>query len=162
MLAGGNSGIGLATAKRFAQEGAFVYITGRRQDALDQAVIEIGLANSRAVRADATKLKDLDNLYNIIRSEKGRLDILFANAGVADFTHLEKVTEENFDRIFDINVKGTLFTVQKAIPLLPPGSVIVLNGSIVSIKGFPAFSVYSATKVRRREDIYRGRRKTNT
>ncbi|MFZ0709835.1 MAG: SDR family oxidoreductase, partial [Terrimicrobiaceae bacterium] len=134
-----------ATAKRFVAEGAYVFITGRRQDELDAAAAEIG-SNASAIRSDVADLADLDRLFDTIKQQKGRLDILFANAGGGAFVPLELVTEEHFDKYFGINVKGTLFTVQKALPLMPAGSAIIINGSMVSIKGFPAFGVYSATK----------------
>lgn len=145
LVTGGNSGLGLATAKRFVAEGAYVFITGRRQPELDAAVKEIG-ANVTAVQGDASNLADLDRLFATIREQKGRLDVVFANAGAAHFAPLGEITEEHFDSLFDLNVKGLLFTVQKALPLMPDGASIVLNASLVSIKGFPAFSVYSATK----------------
>ena len=145
LVTGGSSGIGLATAKRFVAEGAYVFITGRRQAELDAAVKEIG-SNITAIRSDVANLADLDRLFDAIKQQKGRLDILFANAGGGEFVPLEQVTEAHFDKYFGINVKGTLFTVQKALPLMPAGAAIVINGSMVSIKGFPAFGVYSATK----------------
>jgi NAD(P)-dependent dehydrogenase (short-subunit alcohol dehydrogenase family) len=145
LITGGSSGLGLATAKRFAAEGAHVFITGRRQPELDNAVKEIG-GSVTAVRGDVSDLADLDRLIATIREQKGRLDILFANAGGGAFAPLGQVTEAQFDKYFDINVKGTLFTVQKALPLIPAGGAIVLNGSMVSIKGFPGFGVYAATK----------------
>ena len=145
LVTGANSGIGLATAKRFVGEGAYVFITGRRQDELDAAVKEIG-KNVTAVQGDVAKLADLDRLFAQIKREKGKLDIVFANAGVAELAPLGEITEENFDRIFGINVKGLLFTVQKALPLIPDGGSIILNASIVASKGNPASSVYSATK----------------
>lgn len=145
LVTGGNSGLGLATAKRFVAEGAYVFITGRRQAELDAAVKEIG-SNVTAVQGDASKLADLDRLFATIKEQKGRLDVVFANAGAASFAPLGEITEEQFDQLFDLNVKGLLFTVQKALPLMPDGGAIVLNASLVSIKGFPAFSVYSATK----------------
>jgi len=145
LITGGSSGIGFATAKRFAAEGAFVYITGRRQTELDRAVLEVG-ANITAIRGDAANLADLDSVFEAIRQQHGRLDIVFANAGTGEFAPLGQITEEHFDKLFDVNVKGMLFTVQKALPLLRDGSSIVLNASIVSSKGNPAFSVYSATK----------------
>ena len=145
LVTGGNSGIGLATAQRFVEEGAYVFITGRRQDALDEAVKTIG-CNVSAIQADAARLTDLDKLYATIQAEKGRLDILFANAGGGTLLPLGAITEEQFDQTFDTNVKGLLFTVQKALPLLPDGASIILNASITSIKGTPAFSVYSASK----------------
>jgi NAD(P)-dependent dehydrogenase (short-subunit alcohol dehydrogenase family) len=145
LITGGSSGLGLATAKRFIAEGAHVFITGRRQPELDAAAKEIG-SNVTALRGDISDLSDLDRLFAAIKEQKGRLDILFANAGGGAFEALEKVTEKTFDKYFGINVKGTLFTVQKALPLMPAGSAIVLNASMVSIKGFPGFGVYAATK----------------
>jgi NAD(P)-dependent dehydrogenase (short-subunit alcohol dehydrogenase family) len=145
LITGGTSGLGLATAKRFVAEGAQVFVTGRRQDAVDAVVKEIG-GTITGVQGDVAKLADLDRLYDIIREKAGRLDILFANAGGGAFVPLAQVTEEHFDKYFGINVKGTLFTVQKALPLMTAGGAIVINGSMVSIKGFPAFGVYAATK----------------
>jgi NAD(P)-dependent dehydrogenase (short-subunit alcohol dehydrogenase family) len=145
VITGGNSGMGLATAKRFVAEGAHVFITGRRQAELDKAVKEIG-KNVTAVQGDVANLKDLDRLYATVKEQKGRVDVLFANAGVGDFTPLGSITEEQFDRIFNINVKGLLFTVQKALPLFKDGGSIILNASIAGIKGIEAFSVYSASK----------------
>jgi NAD(P)-dependent dehydrogenase (short-subunit alcohol dehydrogenase family) len=145
LVTGGNSGIGLATAKRFVSEGAYVFITGRRQKELDAAVREIG-KNVTAVQGDVSSLADLDRLFAQIKKEKDYLDIVFANAGVAIYAPLGKITEDFYDSIFDINVKGVLFTVQKALPLLRDGGSIVLNASIVASKGFSSNSVYSATK----------------
>jgi NAD(P)-dependent dehydrogenase (short-subunit alcohol dehydrogenase family) len=145
VVTGANSGIGLATAKRFVAEGAYVFITGRRQGELDAAVKEIG-KNVTGVQGDVAILADLDRLYNAVKAKTGRIDILFANAGVAELAPLGEITEEQFDRTFDINVKGLLFTVQKALPLIPDGGSIILNASIVASKGNPAASVYSATK----------------
>jgi NAD(P)-dependent dehydrogenase (short-subunit alcohol dehydrogenase family) len=145
LITGGSSGLGLATAKRFVAEGAHVFITGRRQAELDNAVKEIG-GNVTAVRGDVSNLADLDRLFATIKEQKGRLNILFANAGGGAFAPLGQVTEAQFDKYFGINVKGTLFTVQKALPLIPAGGAIVINGSMVSIKGFPGFGVYAATK----------------
>jgi NAD(P)-dependent dehydrogenase (short-subunit alcohol dehydrogenase family) len=145
VITGGSSGIGLATAKRLVEEGAYVFITGRRQNELDSAVKEIA-ENVTAVQGDVSKLPDLDNLFAIIREQKGALDIVFANAGTGAFAPLGQITEEHFDKQFDLNVKGLLFTVQKALPLLRDGGAVILNASIVSIKGSAAFSVYSATK----------------
>jgi NAD(P)-dependent dehydrogenase (short-subunit alcohol dehydrogenase family) len=145
LVTGGNSGIGLATAKQFVNEGAYVYITGRREAELAAAVKEIG-SNVAGVQGDVSNPADLDRLFAEIQQEKGRLDILFANAGIAKYATLGTVTEELFDSIFDINVKGLLFTVQKALPLLPDGASIILNASVVGSKGLPANSVYSATK----------------
>jgi len=145
LVTGGSSGIGLATAKRFVAEGAHVFITGRRQSELDRAAKELG-SDVTAIRSDVSKLDDLDRLFASIKQEKGHLDVLVANAGGGAFVALEQITEEHFDKYFGINVKGTLFTVQKALPLMSGGGTIVLTGSIVSIKGVPGFSVYAATK----------------
>ena len=145
LVTGGNSGIGLATAQRFAKEGAFVFITGRRQEELHKAVAIIG-SQAEAVRADVSNMADLDRLFKHIDKQKGRLDVLFANAGGGSFAPLGSITEEHYDGIFNTNVKGLLFTVQKALPLMPNGGSIILNASIVSVKGEPAFSVYSASK----------------
>ena len=145
LVTGGSSGIGLATAQRFAKEGAYVYITGRRQPELDEAVKTIG-TRVKAVRADASLLADLDKLFAQIKQEQGRLDILFANAGGGSFAPIGSITEEQYDQTFNTNVKGLLFTVQKALPLIPDGGSIILNASIVSVKGTAALSVYSATK----------------
>ena len=145
VITGGNSGIGLATAKRFVAEGAYVFISGRRQAELDSAVKQIG-ENVTAVQGDVAKLADLDRLYATVKAKKGRIDILFANAGSAELAPLGEITEEHFDKTFNTNVKGLLFTVQKALPLLPDAASIILNASIVASTGNPAFSVYSATK----------------
>src|ERR1700675_1852285 len=145
LVTGGNSGIGLATAKQFVNEGAYVFITGRRQMELDAAVKEIG-SNVTGVRGNVSNLGDLDRLFEQIKREKGKLDIVFANAGIAKYAAFGKITEELYDSIFDINVKGLLFTVQKALPLLPDGASIILNASVVGSKGLPSNSVYSATK----------------
>jgi NAD(P)-dependent dehydrogenase (short-subunit alcohol dehydrogenase family) len=145
LVTGGSSGTGLAAAKQFVREGAYVFITGRRDPELASAVKEIG-HNIAGVRSDVSNPADLDGLFAQIQREKGRLDILFANAGVARYAPLGKITEELYDWIFDINVKGLLFTVQKALTLMPDGASIILNASIVGTKGFPANSVYSATK----------------
>jgi len=145
VVTGGNSGIGLATAKRFAAEGAHVFITGRRRADLDRAVQEIG-ANAVAVRADSSNLADLDRLYELVKDEAGGIDILFANAGIGEFAALGEIAEDHYDKIFDINVKGVLFTVQKALPLFRDGGSIILNASVVASMGTSAFSVYSATK----------------
>jgi len=145
LVTGGNSGIGLATAKQFVNEGAYVFITGRRDPELAAAVKEIG-RNVSAVRGDVSKLGDLDSLFAQIKREKGKLDVVFANAGVAKYAPLGKISEEFYDSIFDINVKGLLFTVQKALALMSDGGSIILNASIVASKGFSANSVYSATK----------------
>lgn len=145
LVTGGSSGIGLATAKRFVAEGAQVVITGRRKADLDGAVAELGSGVS-GVQGDVSKRADLDHLYKTIRERYGRLDVLFANAGGGAFVPLAEITEEHFDKYFGINVKGTLFTVQQALPLMSHGGAIVLNASMVSIKGLPGFSVYAATK----------------
>jgi NAD(P)-dependent dehydrogenase (short-subunit alcohol dehydrogenase family) len=145
VITGGNSGIGLATAQRFVAEGAYVFITGRRQAELDAAVKKIG-KNVTAVQGDVSNLADLDNLYSVVKKEKGRVDILFANAGGGEFAALGSITEAHYDKTFNANVKGLLFTVQKALPLFTDGGAIILNASIVSIKGMANFSIYSATK----------------
>jgi NAD(P)-dependent dehydrogenase (short-subunit alcohol dehydrogenase family) len=145
VITGGNSGIGLATAKRFAAEGAKVVITGRRQAELDKAVAEVG-HGAIGVRGDVAKLADLDRLYATVKEKHGRVDVLFANAGGGKFAPLGAITEEHFEQEFNVNVKGLLFTVQKALPLFTDGGSIILNASIVSIKGMAALSVYSATK----------------
>ena len=145
LITGGSTGIGLATAKRFVDEGAYVFITGRREPELNAAVKEIG-ENVVGVQGDVAKLGDLDRLFAQIKREKGKLDIVFANAGITPTTPLGKITEEGYDSLFNANVKGLLFTVQKALPLMPDGASIILNASIVASKGFPEWSVYSATK----------------
>lgn len=145
LITGGSSGIGLATAKLFVAEGAYVYLTGRREAEVTRAVEEIG-HGATGVEGDVSNLSDLDRLFAQIRREKGKLDVIFANAGIAKYARIGEVTEELYDSIFDINVKGLLFTVQKAIPLLPGGASIILNASIVGSKGLPSNSVYSATK----------------
>jgi NAD(P)-dependent dehydrogenase (short-subunit alcohol dehydrogenase family) len=145
LITGGNSGIGLATAKEFVKEGAYVFTTGRRDTELTTAVKAIG-RNVTGVQGDVSNLGDLDRLFAQIRREKGKLDIVFANAGVAKYAPLGKITEEFYQSIFDINVKGMLFTVQKALALMPDGASIILNASIVASKGLSMNSVYSATK----------------
>jgi NAD(P)-dependent dehydrogenase (short-subunit alcohol dehydrogenase family) len=145
LVTGGNSGIGFATAKHFVAEGAYVFITGRREAELAAAVAEIG-KNATGVKGDVADTRDLDRLFAQIEREQGRLDVVFANAGVAKFARLGKITEELYHAIFDVNVKGLIFTVQKALPLLPDGASIILNASIVGSKGLPENSVYSATK----------------
>jgi NAD(P)-dependent dehydrogenase (short-subunit alcohol dehydrogenase family) len=145
LVTGGTSGIGLASAKAFVSEGAFVFITGRRESELAAAVEAIG-GQVTGVRGDVSNLGDLDRLFEQIGREKRRLDIVFANAGVAKYSPLGEITEDFYDSIFDVNVKGLLFTVQKALPLMPDGAAIILNASIVASKGFSANSVYSATK----------------
>ena len=145
LITGGNSGIGLATAKQFVNEGAYVFITGRRDPELAAAIKEIG-RNVTGVQGDVANLGDLDRRFAQIVREKGKLDIVFANAGGAKFVPLGTITEEHYDSIFNGNVKGLLFTVQKALPLMPDGASIILNASIVASKGLPDWSVYSATK----------------
>lgn len=145
VITGGNSGIGLATAKLFANEGATVVITGRRQAELDAAVAEIG-SHAVGIQGDVSKLADLDKLYAEVKSKFGHIDIVFANAGIAELAPVGLVTEEHFDKVFGINVKGLLFTVQKALPLLVDGGSIILNSSVVNTAGLEGFGVYSATK----------------
>ncbi|MEG5262892.1 SDR family oxidoreductase [Pseudomonas sp. JDS28PS106] len=144
LVTGGTTGIGLATAKRFAQEGAHVYITGRRQAELDTAVQEVG--NATGVRVDSTRLDQLDGLYDRIGAEQGRIDVLFANAGGGSMLPLGEITEQHFDDTFDRNVKGVVFTVQKALPLLAHNASIILTGSTAASSGTAAFSVYAASK----------------
>ena len=146
LITGGSSGIGLATAKRFVTEGAHVFVTGRRQENLDAAVKEIGEGSVTAVRADSSQLADLDRLFAIVQEQKGHLDVVFANAGGGSLAPLGQISEEQFDRTFATNVKGVVFTVQKALPLMGEGGTIILNASTTSIKGTAAFSIYSATK----------------
>lgn len=145
VIMGGTSGMALATAKLFVEEGAYVFITGRNKERLDKAVEEIG-KNVTGVQGDAASLEDIDRLYDIVRKEKGHIDILFASAGRGDFGPIGDVTEKHFDEIFDLNVRGTLFTVQKALPLFKDGGSIILNGSIAAVKGFPGLGVYNASK----------------
>jgi len=145
VITGGSTGIGLAAAKLFVREGAYVFIMGRRQKELDEAVRAIG-SNVSGVQGDVAELADLDRLYDTVGGVKGQIDIVFANAGVAEFAPLGSITEEHFDKLFDINVKGTLFTVQKALPLVNDGGSIILTGSVAGSKGTPAFGVYAATK----------------
>src|ERR1700746_3604512 len=145
LVTGGTSGIGLAAANALAKEGAHVYVTGRREPELRTAVQQIG-RNATGGRGDVSNAQDLDRLFAQIRDEKGRLDILFANAGIARYAALGNITEELYDSIFDVNVKGVLFTVQKALPLMPDGASIILNASVVGSKGLSSNSVYSATK----------------
>lgn len=145
VITGGNSGIGLATAKRFVSEGADVFITGRRKNELDVVVSEIG-KKVTGIQGDVSNLTDLDRLYTMVKDQKGRIDILFANAGVGEFAPLGEISEEHFDKIFDINVKGVLFTVQKALPLFQDGGSIILTASSFVSKGIEAFSVYNASK----------------
>ena len=145
VITGATSGMALATAKLFVQEGAHVFITGRRKDKLDEAVKAIG-ARVTGVQGDAANLADLDRLYEAVKREKGRIDVLFASAGIGEFAAIDQVTEEHFDKIMRLNVRGTLFTVKKALPLFNDGGSIILNGSIASSKGFPTFGVYNASK----------------
>ncbi len=145
VITGGSAGIGFGAAKRFVEEGARVFITGRRQGELDRAVAEIG-GDIEAIQADAASLADIDRVYRIVKERAGRIDVLFANAGFYEFGTFGEITEEHFDKTFDTNVRGLLFAVQKALPLLSKGSSVILTGSIASIKGFPSFSVYDATK----------------
>jgi NAD(P)-dependent dehydrogenase (short-subunit alcohol dehydrogenase family) len=145
VITGASAGIGLATAQRFVSEGAFVYITGRRQSELDAAVKQIG-KNVTGVLSDASNLADLDRLYALVKQQHGNIDVLVANAGGGEFAPLGAISEEHFDKTFSTNVKGMLFTTQKALPLLRDGSSIILTASTTSIKASPAFSVYSATK----------------
>ena len=146
VITGATSGLALATAKLFVAEGAYMFITGRRQEQLDKAVKEIG-KNVTGVQGDAGSLPDLDRLYEKVKAEKGRVDVLYASAGIGEFNvPLGSITEAGFDKTFNVNVKGTLFTVQKALPLMPDGGSIIMTGSIASVKGFEGLSVYSATK----------------
>jgi NAD(P)-dependent dehydrogenase (short-subunit alcohol dehydrogenase family) len=145
VITGSNSGIGFASAKRFVAEGAHVFITGRRQKELDEAARAIG-AGVTAVQGDASNLGDLDRLFAKVRSDRGRIDILFANAGVGSLQPLGQITPEEFDRLIGVNLKGTVFTVQKALPLMSNGGSIILTGSTTGSMGTPAFSIYSATK----------------
>ena len=145
LVTGGSSGIGLATAKHFVDEGAYVFIIGRKKPELGAAVSEIG-RNIRGVQGDVSQLSDLDRLFAQIKREKGRVDVVFANAGIARYAKLGNITEEFYDAIFDVNVKGVVFTVQKALPMMPDGGSIILNSSSVGSKGLSSNSVYSATK----------------
>jgi NAD(P)-dependent dehydrogenase (short-subunit alcohol dehydrogenase family) len=145
VITGGTEGIGLATAQLFVKEGAYIFITGRRQKELDEAVTAIG-RNVTGVQGDISKSADLDRLYETVRNVKGRIDVIFANAGVGEFVPFGAVTDEHFDKLFNVNVRGTLFTVQKALPLLSDGGSIILNGSVASVKGTAAFGVYAASK----------------
>jgi NAD(P)-dependent dehydrogenase (short-subunit alcohol dehydrogenase family) len=145
VVTGGSAGIGLGIAKRFAQEGARVFIIGRRQSQLDQAVAAIG-GDAAAIQGDISNLADLDRIYATVEARAGRIDVLAVNAGVYEFAKLGEITEEQFDRTFNTDVRGLLFTVQKALPLLAKGSSVILTGSMVSIKGFASCSVYNASK----------------
>ncbi len=146
VITGGSSGMALASAKLFVEEGAYVFITGRRQEALDEAVKLIG-RNVTGVRGDAANLDDLDRLFDRVRREKGKIDVLFASAGTGEALKLGEITEAHFDAAFDLNVRGTLFTVQKALPLFSDGGSIFMTGSNASVKGFPGFGVYAASKL---------------
>lgn len=145
VVTGGTSGLALASAKRFVDEGAHVFVTGRRQDALDEAVALLG-PNATGVRGDAANLEDLDRLFDTVRREKGSIDVLYASAGTGEAAKLGEITPEHFDAQFGLNTRGTLFTVQKALPLMNDGGSIFMTGSIVSVKGWPAWSVYAASK----------------
>src|ERR1700684_1560049 len=144
VVTGGTTGIGFATAKRFFDEGAYVFLTGRRKKELDAAVKAIG-SNVVGVRGDVSKLQDLDRLFETVKA-KGKIDVLVANAGTGEFAPLASLTEQHFDKLFDLNVKGTLFTVQKALPLMNDGGSIIIIGSVASVKGTAAFGTYGATK----------------
>ncbi|KJV26287.1 SDR family NAD(P)-dependent oxidoreductase [Luteibacter yeojuensis] len=145
VITGGTSGMALATAQRFVEEGAYVFITGRRQAALDEAVKTIG-RNVTGVQGDAANLDDLDRLFATVKREKGRVDVLFASAGSGESAPIGEVTPEHFDAVFGLNTRGTLFAVQKALPLFNDGGSIIMNGSVASVKGWPTFGVYSASK----------------
>lgn len=145
VITGGSAGIGLSTAKRFAAEGAKVFITGRRQSELDKAVAEIG-HGAIGIQGDVAKLSDLDRIYEAVKAKAGRIDVLFANAAFYELGTFGEISESHFDNTFNVNVRGLLFTVQKALPLLVSGASVILTGSIASLKGFPSFSVYNATK----------------
>jgi NAD(P)-dependent dehydrogenase (short-subunit alcohol dehydrogenase family) len=145
VITGGTEGIGFATAPIFVKEGAYVFITGRRKKELDEAVTAIG-SNVSGIQGDVARLADLDRLYETVGRAKGRIDIIFANAGVGEFVPVDQVSEEHFDKLFDINVKGALFTVQKGLPLLHDGGSIILTGSVAGAKGTAAFGVYAASK----------------
>lgn len=145
VITGGGTGIGLGSAKRFVEEGAFVYIFGRRQEALDRALEQLG-PNARAVQGSVTEPADLDRLYDQVRAERGAVDIVLANAGTGEVVPLGEITPEHYDRTFDLNVKGLIFTVQKALPLMVEGGSIILTGSTTGVMGTPSFSLYSASK----------------
>src|SRR6516162_11846364 len=145
VITGGSSGMALASAKRFVEEGAYVFIMGRRQEALDEAVRLIG-RNVTGVRGDAANLDDLDRLFDTVKREKGKIDVLFASAGTGEAVKLGEITEQHFDAAFGLNARGTLFAVQKALPLFNDGGSIFMTGSVASVKGFPGFGVYSASK----------------
>lgn len=145
VITGGSSGIGLATAQRFVDEGAYVFIVGRRQAELDKAVQQIG-RNVTAVQADVTRLDDLDRLFAIVKEQRGKIDVLFTNSGSIEHRTLEEITPEHYDATFDVNVRGLIFTVQKALPLMADSGSIILTSSIAGIKGMPAHDTYSAAK----------------
>src|ERR1700723_2972467 len=145
VITGGSSGMALASAKLFVEEGAYVFITGRKQEALDEAVKLIG-RNVTGVRGDAANLDDLDRLFDTVKREKGKIDVLYASAGMGEAVPLGEITEQHFDATFGLNTRGTLFTVQKALPLFNDGGSIFMTGSVASVKGYPSFSVYSASK----------------
>jgi len=145
VITGGSSGMALASARRFVEEGAYVFITGRRQEALDEAVKLIG-RNVIGVRGDAANLDDLDRLFDTVKREKGRIDVLYASAGMGEAVPLGEITEQHFDATFGLNTRGTLFTVQRALPLFNDGGSIFMTGSVASVKGFPGYGVYSASK----------------
>jgi len=145
VITGGSSGMALASAKLFVEEGAYVFITGRKQEQLDEAVKLIG-RNVTGVRGDAANLDDLDRLFDTVKREKGKIDVLFASAGKGDAVPLGEITEQHFDAAFNVNARGTLFTVQKALPLLNDGASIIMTGSNASVKGFPGWGVYAASK----------------
>lgn len=146
VITAATSGMALATAKLFVEEGAYVFITGRRQEQLEKAAKEIG-RNVTAIQGDASNLADLDRLYAKVKAEKGRIDVLFASAGYGEFNvPIGEITESNVDKTLGTNVRGTLFTVQKALPLLVDGASVILNGSIAGVKGLPGFSIYNASK----------------
>ncbi|WP_028221078.1 SDR family NAD(P)-dependent oxidoreductase [Paraburkholderia oxyphila] len=145
VITGGSSGIGLATAQRFVDEGAFVFIVGRRQAELDKALAQIG-RNVTAVQADVTRPDDLDRLFSIVREQRGHVDVLFANSGSIEHRTIDEISPEHYDATFDVNVRGLIFTVQKALPLMPRGSSIILTSSIAGVKGLPSHGTYSAAK----------------
>src|ERR1700722_13768337 len=145
VITGGSSGMALASAKRFVEEGAYVFIMGRRQEQLDGAVKLIG-RNVTGVRGDAANLEDLDRLFDTVKREKGKIDVLYASAGWGEAVPLGEITEQHFDAVFGLNTRGTLFAVQKALPLFNNGGSIIMTGSVASVKGFPGFGVYSASK----------------
>ena len=145
VITGGSSGMALASAKLFVEEGAYVFITGRKQEQLDEAVKLIG-RNVTGVRSDAANLDDLDRLFDTVKREKGKIDVLFASAGKGEAVPLGEITEQHFDAAFNVNARGTLFTVQKALPLLNDGASIIMTGSNASVKGFPGWGVYAASK----------------